>query len=165
MEVDTVRFPGDMYEVLKWAVNRQLKEIPTEFEAWLLGLMPEKCREVTGHHLNVHTPQTPCVDGWVKGYPHSHVWSVNWPPDTYTCVTFLTMSDEGGEFALGGNKIDDPYETFMPEAGTTVTFDAMRWHGVRPVTRGTRISLLTSGFPDWEDYKRRKREHGRDEYF
>ena len=103
MEVDTVRFPGDMYEVLKWAVNRQLKEIPTEFEAWLLGLMPEKCREVTGHHLNVHTPQTPCVDGWVKGYPHSHVWSVNWPPDTYTCVTCLTMSDEGGEVAFGGD--------------------------------------------------------------
>lgn len=157
MEVEIFKFPGDMYDVLKWAVNRQLKDIPPEFDKWLLNLMPEKCREVTGHHLNVHTLQTPLADGWVRGYPHSHTWSVNWPPDTFTCVTFITMSEEGGEFALGGNSPDDPYEIFAPEAGTTVTFDAMRWHGVKPVTKGTRISLLTSGFPDFEEYKRMKR--------
>ena len=46
MDVNIVRYPGDMYEVLKWAVNRQLKEIPPEFDQWLLGLMPEKCREL-----------------------------------------------------------------------------------------------------------------------
>ena len=157
MEIEIYRYPGDMYDVLKWAVNQQSRNIPDEFNEWLLDLIPDHCQHCIGHHLNVHTPQTPIEDGWIRGYPHAHTWSVNWPADTYTCLTFLAMADEGGEFALGGDSPDDPYEIFMPEASTTIAFDAMRWHGVKPVTRGTRISLLSTGWPDDPDYQRMRR--------
>lgn len=145
MDVQVLRYPGDMYEVLKWAVNRNQRPLPEKFEEWISQFMPNKA--YFGHHLNVHTPLTPVVDGWVRGYPHSHVWSVDWPPDTVTCVTFLTAADEGGEFGLGGKERDDPYEFFVPEEGTTILFDATRWHGVKPIRKGTRISLLSSGMP------------------
>lgn len=147
MDVEILRYPGDIYDVIKWAVNRYDRKEPPEFREWLRSLMSEDVRDTIGHHLNLHTPQTPTEDGWIRGYPHSHVWSVNWDPRTTTVLTFLAMSDEGGEFGLGGNTREEPYEFFKPEIGTTIVFDAMRWHGVRAVTRGTRISLLSSGFP------------------
>jgi len=148
MDLEILRYPGDLYLVVKWAINREGRTIPPEFQEWLQGLMPESCRQTIGHHLNLHTPITPVEDGWVKGYPHSHVWSVDWAPETTSVLTFLAMSEEGGEFGLGGNDRDDPYEFFKPEVGTTIVFDAMRWHGVRAVTKGTRLSLLSTGFPN-----------------
>lgn len=148
MDIEILRYPGDIYEVIKWAVNRFDRKEPPQFTAWLQSLMPEECKQTIGHHLNLHTPQTPTEGGWIRGYPHSHIWSVNWDARTTTVLTFLAMSDEGGEFGLGGNDREDPYEFFKPEIGTTIVFDAMRWHGVRAVTKGTRISLLSSGFPN-----------------
>jgi hypothetical protein len=145
MEIELIKYPHDLYEVLKWAVNQDHKTIPPEFDEWFKDQLPPQCRDNTGHHTNVHTPDTPTVDGWVLGFPHSHTWSVDWPPDTFTCVTFLVMCEEGGEFGLGGLSPEDPYEFFTPEAGDSISFDALRWHGIRPVKKGVRISLLSTG--------------------
>lgn len=147
MDVQIVRYPGEIFPVVKWACNRKRPK-PEGFEEFLLDLMPHKCRAVFGYHVNVHTCESPVEDGWIRGYPHSHVWSVDWPPDTFTCLTFLAVADEGGEFALGGLERDDPYELVTPEIGQVFMFDAMRWHGIKPVIRGTRISLLCSGVPE-----------------
>lgn len=150
MDVEVARYPGEVFPVVRWAVNRKDKPPPEEFEAFLHGLMPEKCRFMLGYWLNVHTNESWIDESgeWIDGYPHSHVWSVDWPPDTFTCLTFLTVADEGGEFALGGLERDEPYELIKPEIGQVFMFDAMRWHGIKPVIRGTRISLLCSGMPE-----------------
>ena len=150
MQIDVVRYPGEIFPVVKWAVNRSLRERPADFHDFLLSLMPKKCHNAIGYHLNVHTSASPTDESgqWVRGYPHSHVWSVDWPPDTFTCLTYLTVADEGGEFALGGLERDDPYQLVTPEIGQVFMFDAMRWHGIKPVIRGTRISLLCSGMPE-----------------
>ena len=146
-DIKIVRYSGDLYDVLKWAVNRDVRKMPTEFEDWFMAMLPPQCRVNVGHHLNVHTPNTPSDGEWVRGYPHSHTWSVDWPKDTFTCVTFLAMCEEGGEFAIGGQRKNDPYKLWTPQEGDSITFDAMRWHGVKPVKKGIRISLLSSGMP------------------
>lgn len=149
--IEIVHYRGDLHDVTKWAINRRSNvPPPDEFYQWVRDLMPEKCKGVIGYHLNFYTPLTPTDESgeWVRGYPHSHVWSVDWPPETFTCLTYLAVADEGGEFGLGGMDREDPYEFVMPEPGMTFLFDAMRWHGVRPVKRGTRLSLLTSGVPE-----------------
>lgn len=150
--IELIRYKGDLHDVIKWAINRRNvgnHTPPADFSAFIHALMPEKCRKHIGYHLNFYTPLTPTSeDGkWVRGYPHSHVWSVNWPPETFTCLTYLAVAEEGGEFGIGGMERNDPYAFVVPEPGQTFMFDAMRWHGVRPVTRGTRLSLLTSGVP------------------
>ncbi len=150
--INVVQYDGCLHEVTKWAINRRNVgyEPPTEFLEFIHQLMPEKCRDIVGYHLNFYTPMTPTDESgeWVRGYPHSHVWSVDWPPEAFTCLTYLSVADEGGEFALGGLERDEPYTFVEPQPGQTFMFDAMRWHGVRPVKKGVRLSLLTSGVPD-----------------
>lgn len=146
-------YNGDLHDLTKWAINRRnvtSEGPPEEFVRFINWVTPDNVKGgVIGYHLNFYTPLTPTDETglWVRGYPHSHVWSVDWPPDTFTCLTYLAVADEGGEFLLGGMERDDPYTTFWPKPGQCFLFDAMRWHGVKPVTKGTRLSLLTSIVP------------------
>ena len=146
-------YPGDLHDLTKWAINRRNVDsygVPPAYQEYIESLIPDKRKHVIGHHLNFYTPMTPTDESgqWVRGYPHSHVWSVNWPPETFSVLTYLAVAEEGGEFALGGLERNDPYEFFVPKQGQSFMFDATQWHGVRPVTRGTRLSLLTSGTLD-----------------
>lgn len=136
--------------MIKWALNRQDQPPPEPYLSWLAGLMPETHRVGMGYWIGCVAPNSPLDGDWVKGYPHCHVNSVKWSPDTLTITTFLIIPESGGEFALGGNKETDPYTLIAPKLGLSIVNDAVRWHGVKPVTSGTRMSLMTSSPPDGE---------------
>ena len=61
-----------------------------------------------------------------------------------SCV--IQLSDpkdyDGGEFEFGGEVNDKPPQHVIKEQGTLFTFPSFIHHGVRPVTRGTRYSLV-----------------------
>lgn len=143
----TRHYKGDLHALLKWAVNRNDCAPPEPFQSWVRNLMPENCRGNIGYHVIALTPDSPAADGWHKGFPHSHITSVDWQPETTSAVTYLATPERGGEFGLGGLRKNDPYEFIDPEPGMTVMCDATQWHGVRQVLQGTRIALVTSGPP------------------
>jgi len=146
--METYTYEGDLHKLRKWAVNRRNDEAPPEpYRSWVRGLMPENCRGAIGYWVGVITPESSVLNGWVRGYPHAHVESVNWHPETTTAVTYLSVADSGGEFGIGGTSEDDPYEFINPVPGLTVLMDAVTWHGVKPVHAGTRMALITSGPP------------------
>lgn len=150
----TYQYPGDILELRKWALNRrgQLKDPPELFERWVLPLV-QGDRDIVycGYWVGCCTPdnkRNPNDPVWHLGYPHTHNRSVGWADETLTAITYLSVAEEGGEFALGGLSPDDPYELVKPELGLTVVTDAATWHGVRYVSRGTRLALITTGFAD-----------------
>lgn len=110
--------------------------------------MPEECRRTIGHWCGIHTPSSLAKGGWLRGFPHIHQISVGWVPEAYTIITYLTAPEKGGEFAYGGLSPDDPYELIMPEEGLTVGCDAVTWHGVKQIHKGTRTALISTGFPN-----------------
>jgi len=151
--METVTYQGDVHELRKWAVNRCGDIPPPEpFKTWIEDLLTKGggiIREKIGFWVGVITPDSPLSDDgeWCRGYPHAHCISVGWPKDSLTAITYLSIPDEGGQFGLGGFSPDDPYEFIDVEEGLTVVCDGATWHGARPVTKGTRMALITSGPP------------------
>ena len=147
-------YPGNIQLLLRWASNRnsgkQDRHPPEPFKSWITKLMPENCRHHMGWWVGVGTPDAKLSeDGeWLDRFPHRHIDSMGWPPETITLMTYLSVPLEGGEIAVGGLSKDDPYEEIMPEVGMTLGVDALIWHGVRPIKEGTRIVLLTTGMPE-----------------
>ncbi len=138
------QYDGPIHALTKWAVNKRDDVPPEPFASWIADLVPEVYRDRLGYYTGCITPNTPLDGDWCRGYPHCHVKSVDWEPDTLTVITYLTVAEEGGEFGLGGLKETDPYTFMVPKPGLSIMLDAVRWHGARPVIRGTRISLMAS---------------------
>jgi hypothetical protein len=147
-------FKGDIHELRRWAVNRANQHLtalaPEPYYSWVVDLLPLDARNGVAHWVGICTPESPLdlAGDWVKGYPHIHTESVNWPPKSTTVITYLTAPEEGGEFALGGLSKDDEYTLYPIYEGLTVVCDAVTWHGVKPVKKGTRIALITTGHPE-----------------
>ena len=148
--MQTWKYEGDLYNLSRWALNRtsrEREELPEPYRSWVIELLPENCRETVAAWVGFSTPYSPLDGDWILGYPHTHVISRSWPEESTTVITYLTAPEEGGEFGMGGKNKDDPYEFVMPEPGLTVKCDATIWHGVKPVIKGTRLALITTGFP------------------
>ena len=145
----TLRYDGDIHELAKWAANRvDTDEVPPEpFRSWITQFF--KPAKLLGYCVGVTMPDSPnSADGeWARGYPHAHYISIGWPKDAVTVITYLAAPVSGGKFGLGGLSPDDPYEFIDVEPGLAVVIDGATWHGVQPVTKGTRISLMTCGEP------------------
>ena len=146
-------YMGELQPLIRWAVNRgdmdvvKSLKLPEEFRLYIEHLMPEGFPDAK-YWVGLITPHNKNKDGWVEGYPHRHVDSVNWPPQTPTLMTYLITPEIGGEIGMGGENRDDPFKFIKPEPGMTVLTDAKTWHGVKPVFRGTRLALLATGWPE-----------------
>jgi len=151
--IETFEYPGELQPLIKWAVNRNqanhVQVPPDPFPEWVAGLMPEECRGEIHYWVGVVSPDSKLSgksSDWVDGYPHTHVNSVGWRPSATTVMLYLTVADDGGEIAIGGDNEDDEYTLIQPYPGMAVRVDAVTWHGVKPVKSGTRIALITTGF-------------------
>lgn len=147
-------YPGDAQLLLRWAINRgeaeqKRRDPPEPFKSWVRNLMPVACRNQIGYWVGSATPKSKLsADGkWLDRFPHRHIDSMGWPREATTIMTYLAEPLEGGDIAIGGLSPDDPYEEIEVEIGLTLMVDSATWHGVRPVPRGTRIVLLTTGMP------------------
>lgn len=144
------KYEGNIAELLYWATNRgragQSEKAPEPYFSWMEQFMP-KWDGVIGHWVGSATPDAELDGDWIVGFPHIHTISVKWPPEAFTVITYLVAPEEGGEFALGGLSPDDPYKLIKPEPGLTVMCDAQTWHGVKPVKKGNRVSLINTKFP------------------
>lgn len=147
-------YKGDIHQLRKWAVNRSNQHLlpfaPEPYWSFVMDLLPPDARNGVAHWVGICTPESTLnlAGDWVKGYPHIHTQSVNWPEKSTTVITYLTAPEEGGEFALGGLSPDDEYTLYPVYEGMTVMCDAVTWHGVKPVKKGTRIALITTGHPE-----------------
>lgn len=139
-------YTGELQPVIRWAVNRDsgMVDPPKDFCEGMQALMPE-CKRLE-YWVGVITPDSKLDGDWVDGYPHTHVNSVGWPPETPTALTYAVAPDIGGELAVGGESPDDPYELIPVTPGLVVIVDAKTWHGVKPVEKGTRIAVITTGW-------------------
>lgn len=153
IRLETFEYPGELQPLIKWAVNRNqannVQVPPDPFPEWVAELMPEECRGEIHYWVGVVSPDSKLSDkssDWVDGYPHTHVNSVGWRPSATTVMLYLTVADDGGEIAIGGDNEDDEYTLIKPYPGMAVRVDAVTWHGVKPVKSGTRIALITTGF-------------------
>lgn len=149
----TAFYDGDIESLRRWAINRAnlATQVPEPYRSFVLNLMPPNCRGRIRHWVGFTNPDSslnPDDPEWVRGFPHIHKESVNWPDEAYTVITYLHVPEEGGEFALGGLSPDDPYQLVKPEVGLTVMCNAVTWHGVRAVKRGGRMAFITTGFPE-----------------
>jgi hypothetical protein len=150
--MEPCQYEGDLQPLIRWAVNRgesqrERPSPPEPFRLWIYEQMPAVCRARMGYWVGIVTPESKLNDGWVDRYPHIHSESMGWHPITTTAMTYLVAPEEGGEFALGGEDPLDEYKLFTVTPGLTVMVDAVTWHGVLPVRAGTRIALITTGFP------------------
>lgn len=145
--METTYYTGDLQTLLRWALNRRDDKPPEPYGAWVRNHMPKNCLANVGYHVGGLTERSPLDGDWHIGYPHAHNVSVGWPNEATTVLTYLAVAQEGGEFAIGGLDRNDPYELITPEPGLTLIMDATVWHGVKPVRKGTRIALITSGVP------------------
>lgn len=150
MAVEALQYQGDMHTLRMWAINRGGNiEPPDPYYSWVRKILPAHAHHQIGYHMSFHRSDSPTTeDGWCLGFPHSHVSSVNWPPDSASLMLYLAVADEGGEICIGGLGRDDPYDVFQPKIGDAFLIDGLTWHGVRPVKRGTRVMLLASGIPE-----------------
>lgn len=148
--VRTFQYKYDLEPLTHWAVNRYqatgTQEPPEPFPAWIKMVLPKWCTRF-GYWVGVVTPDTKLDGDWVDRYPHTHINSMGWPANTTTALLYLSAPEIGGEIAIGGRKSSDQYTLIMPKPGLTVLTDAATWHGVKPVVKGTRIALITTG---WE---------------
>jgi len=147
-----IRYEGDLQPLIRWAVNRgQSKRDkispPEPFRSWIEQQLPENCRDHFGFWVGVVTPDSKCDGDWVSPYPHRHVDSMGWKPETTTLLTYLIAPEDGGEFCLGTTEEDGTYQKIAVEPGLTISTDAATWHGVLAVKKGTRMALITTGFP------------------
>lgn len=146
----TEQYTGDLEPLIRWAVNRgcsnqDSKAPPEPYKSWVENLLPEKCRGSVGWWIGIVTPESKASPDWVDRYPHRHVDSMGWDPQTTTIITYLVAPQTGGRFAMGGGAADDPYNDIKITPGLTISMDAATWHGVRPVGKGTRIALICTG--------------------
>ena len=150
--VDRWKGETTIREITKWVLNRRgdHEDAPRDFRDWIEGLMPEENRGKIGYYLNFWNEDSPLDETgeWLLGFPHSHITSVGWHPDTYSLIFYLVVAKDGGEFGVGGLDPDDPYEFITPEPGMVVGCDARRWHGVRKINKGGRLCIVISGVPD-----------------
>ena len=151
------KYEGDLEALLDWAqtvnwAERQFDTAPEPYRSWVMELMPKQYRNTLWHLFGMVNPRSELnTPEWVQGYPHIHTRTANLKPDVLTAITYLRVAEEGGEFAMGGLEEDGPYETIIPEPGLTVICDAETWHGVRPVRKGTRIALISTGLESKDD--------------
>lgn len=146
--MQTFQYEGELHLLRKWACNRCEDEPPEPFLSWVTGLIEERVETSSmGYWVGVITPESPLDGDWCRGYPHAHCVSVNWDKRTMTAITWLSIPESGGEFGCGGLDKDDPYEFIDVKPGLTAVVDGATWHGARPVHSGTRIALISTGFP------------------
>lgn len=142
-------YEGDVEALRKWAINRgcsgQKFEPPEPFRSWIVSILPEDCRNNLGFWVGIVTPESKLDGDWVKGYPHIHKISRGWSDKTTTTLTYLVAPEEGGEFCLGGLSPDDTYTKIKVFPGLTLSVDSVTWHGVLPVTKGSRMALISTG--------------------
>lgn len=140
-------YPGDIHELFKWVRSGKWKteHAPEPYWSWVYERLPVKSNIF--HRVGMLNWDSPASDEWCEPYPHVHSESMGWEPEVFTILTYLVAPEEGGEFAMGGLSPDDPYVDIPVKPGVTVGCDSITWHGVRPVKKGTRIALLTVGFP------------------
>ena len=146
-----MKYEGDLEPLIMWAVNRghaaKTMEPPEAFRIWVREMLPGHCRNDIRYWVGVITPDSELDDGWVKGYPHTHVNSMSWPPDATTVMMYLIVPEAGGEFWLGGLDPADPYTSITVKPGLAIIVDAKTWHGVKPVISGTRMAIIATGLP------------------
>tara|TARA_R100001163_G_scaffold2784_1_gene4277 strand:- start:5750 stop:6370 length:621 start_codon:yes stop_codon:yes gene_type:complete len=105
----------------------------------------ESC-QFTKYKLNQHYGWH--VDGWDKPYADK-TDGANGKIRKLSTVCILSDSSdyEGGEFEFQFRNQDDPTVTWKVEElknrGSLIVFPSHLWHRVRPVTSGTRYSLVT----------------------
>ena len=148
--MEIYHYEGDLHELAKWAVNRGMgikyQEPPAAFQKVIGELLPEG---LIGHFVNVQITESPNDGEWADRFPHVHMDPENscgWEKDTYTLLTYLATDIEGGEFALGGESPDDPYEIVKVEPGMIIKVNEATWHGVRKCGKGIRLSIVTTSF-------------------
>ena len=148
--ISTFQYEHGLEPLITWAVNRGQATItaepPEPFSTWIKSVLPVWCTRL-GFWVGVITPDSKLNGDWVDGYPHTHANSMKWPPNTTTAMLYLVAPEAGGEFAIRGQEESDPYTLIKVVPGLTVLTDAVTWHGVKPVKKGTRIALITTG---WE---------------
>lgn len=143
--IKTYQYVGDLMPLSRWAVSSQPDIPPEPFLSWIKSLLPSWCTSY-GHWVGFSSPDSALSGDWVAPFPHRHVDSMGWTPETMTLLLYLTVPEEGGEIAIGGHKKTDPYTLVQPTPGLAVMCDSVTWHGVKPVVNGTRTALINTGW-------------------
>ena len=147
--IRTAHYGGDLSPLFEWALQRidprstatkRADPPPREFMEFVAGQMPH-CVKWEQWSAN-NTPETRLEKGWLHGFPHKHAWE----PGTITMICYLTKC-EGGAIELADDETMADAQSVYPEPGLCVLVSPEVWHGVRPIIKGERTTVIVTGHP------------------